>query len=213
VRELIQEEMNSSTKKYGYWFNTFRSPRALIILDDIDNVKQFFDLIPDINHLSPGSQIVVTSRHRDVLKSTLAKNIYEVQVLNPSFAQQLFNWHAFLSDTPSPGFQELAEACDGHPLALTVLGASLFDKKDLENDRAIWLDAVQILNENPDILDKLKISYDSLPTTGDKAMFRDIACLLIGVREQVAMEIWNSCHSLVQGTAPLPKACIWFCVD
>jgi hypothetical protein len=57
------------------------------------------------------------------------------------------------------------------------------------------MDAVRILKENHDILDKLRLSYTSLPTVGDKAMFRDIACLMIGMREEVALELWNSCRS------------------
>lgn len=42
---------------------------------------------------------------------------------------------------------------------------------------------------------QLRISYDSLPSDGDKSMFLDIACLMIGVRKEVALEVWSSCQS------------------
>lgn len=200
MHDLSRQDL-SSTQEYHRWFNAFKT-RLLIIVDDIDHISQFVSLIPNSQQLASGSRIVLTSRHRDVLNSTMrpanARYLYEVKELNAIDSRQLFNWHAFFSETPSEGFHDVAEkvadACGGLPLALEVIGASLFDKKDLE-DRAIWMDAVKTLKENGDILDKLRISYDALPTSGEKAMFRDIACLLIGMREEVAKEIWMSCHS------------------
>jgi len=63
VRDLIQEEMTTSTKKYSYWFHTFKNRRALIIVDDIDNIKQFLNLIPDIQQLSPGIKAELLSNN------------------------------------------------------------------------------------------------------------------------------------------------------
>lgn len=109
-------------------------------MDDIDNARQFETLIPDIQQLSPGSRIVIRSRHHDVLNSTMGptacKDVQEVNFLSRSESQRLFNWHAFLSEQSSDGFhdltEEVANACGGHPLALEVIGAqSLYDKKKL----------------------------------------------------------------------------------
>lgn len=116
------------------------------------------------------------------------------------YSRQIFNWHAFLSEAPTTDefcdlAEKVADACGGHPLALEVIGASLFDKKDPETDRSLWMDAIKTLTENGDVSDKFKLSYYSLPSDGDKAMFRDIACLLVGMREEVALEIWKSCQS------------------
>lgn len=203
VRDLYHEDMGRSTMPYRKWFNRFKNQQVLIIVDDIDNVSQFTNLLPELLQLGLGSRIVVTSRHLDVLNGAMGqanhKAIYEVKELNCTFSRQLFNWHAFYSEEPSDDFRDLAEkvadACSGLPLALEIIGASLFDKKDLDVDRLIWMDAMKALKENDNILDKLRISYDSLPNDGDKAMFRDIACLMIGMRKEVALEIWNSCQS------------------
>lgn len=202
VRDLIQEDMESSTKSYQYRFDAFGDHRVFIVVDDIDNTSQFTNLIPNILHLGRGSRILVTSRHRDVLTCTMGpahhKALHEIKELNHIDSRQLFNWHAFYSEVPSAGFHDVAEkvadACGGHPLALEVIGGSLFDKKELA-DRSIWMDTVKTLKENGDVLDKLRISYITLPTDSDRAMFRDIACLMIGLRVEVALEIWTSCHS------------------
>lgn len=206
LRDLIQEDLNSP-EEYQHKFEVCSRQRVLIIVDDIDNESQFTNLIPDIQLLGSGSRIIITSRHRDVLNITMrraiSKYIYEVKLLSRTDSQRLFNWNAFDSETPSTGFGDLAakvaEACGGHPLALEVIGASLFDKREYPDDTEIWVDAVKTLNENEDILGKLRISYDCLPTEGDKAMFRDIACLLNGMPDEVAMMIWTSCNSCSQG--------------
>jgi trans-2-enoyl-CoA reductase len=49
------------------------------------------------------------------------------------------------------------------------------------------------LQESEEIFDRLRSSYDSLPTDGDRAMFCDIACMLIGMEKEVALMIWKSC--------------------
>lgn len=171
VRDLIQEDMDNSTKSYQYWFDAFSAQRVLIVVDDIDSNSQFIALIPKILQLGPGSRVLVTARHRDVLTCTMGpanhKAFYEIKELNRIDSRELFNWHAFYSKVPSEGFHDVAEkvadACGGHPLALEVIGASLFDKKVLD-DRSIWINTVKTLKENVDILDKLRISYVTLPT-------------------------------------------------
>ena len=44
----------------------------------------------------------------------------------------------------------------------------------------------------------------SLPSGGDRAMFRDIACMLIGTDRVVAMRVWQSCKSCSCGTSETP---------
>ncbi|KAG0627724.1 hypothetical protein M758_2G223400 [Ceratodon purpureus] len=204
VSDLLKQEMKGSSDKYQHWFESFRSHKMLVVIDDIDTTSQFEALIPDILGLAVGSRIVVTSRHRDVvnlaMRPATKREIYEVKELNPMDSRRLFNWHAFYSEeVPSHGnfpnlATQVADACGGHPLALEVIGRSMSDKTNLGDER-IWTDAVKTLKENSDIIDKLKISYTGLPSDGERAMFRDIACLMIGMRKDVAMELWNSCHS------------------
>ncbi|KAG0586578.1 hypothetical protein KC19_2G101200 [Ceratodon purpureus] len=176
--------------------------RVLIVVDDIDDKGQFEALIPDVRKLGSGSRIVITSRERDVVTQAMAGaerwEVYEVPILNEYESRCVFNRHAFLSETPSEGFADLAakvaDACGGHALSLETVGASLFDKRRRE-DMEMWLEAVKALEENEDVFGKLRSTYERLPTDGDRAMFRDIACMLIGMEKEVALTIWKSCGS------------------
>jgi hypothetical protein len=121
-----------------------------------------------------------------------------------------------MSETPSEGFVELAEtisdACGGLPLSLTVMGSSLFDKEKPE-DKEIWVESVKILHENPEIIDKLRICYDGLPTHGHRAMFLDIACMLIGVKQEIAMTIWKSCSNCSCSCSKTPATSLRNLID
>jgi hypothetical protein len=199
-----------------------RDQRVLVIVDDISDANQFKALIPKINDLGLECRIVITSRGRDVLKDvmktlpTASKALYEVQILDKSDSRRLFNIHAFMSETPSKGFVELADtisdACGGLPLSLTVMGSYLFDKKEAE-DKEIWVESMKMLQENPEIIDKLRICYDGLPTHGHRAMFRDIACMLIGVKQEVAMTIWKSCSNCSCSCSKTPASSLRNLID
>ncbi|KAG0609443.1 hypothetical protein M758_8G185100 [Ceratodon purpureus] len=190
----------TNTGEYGRVIEGSIPGRVLVVVDDIDEKCQFEALIPDIGKLGPGSRIVITSRDRHVVTQAMAgaesQEVYEVPVLNKYDSRCLFNQHAFLSETPSEGFADLAaevaDACGGHALSLETVGASLFDKKGRE-DMEIWSEAVKALEENEDVFGKLRSTYERLPTDGDRAMFLDVACMLIGMKKEVALTIWKSC--------------------
>src|ERR1700737_3167236 len=71
----------------------------------------------------------------------------------------------------------------------------------------------EMLKENVDIMDKLRICYDGLPTDGDRAMFRDIACILIGVKQEVAMRIWKSCSNCSCSCSKTPASSLRNLID
>ena len=58
--------------------------------------------------------------------------------------------------------------CQGHPLALKVLGESLYNRDVTE-----WEERIDALKEetNPDIIQVLQRSFDSLPSKLDIACF------------------------------------------
>ena len=200
-----------SAQEYKRAMDVAMCQRVLVIVDDIDDRRQFENLIPDIQLLGSDSRVVITSRQRNVLiqamKAATSQEVFEVPPLNKMDSRHLFNRHAFLSETPSEWFADLAvevaDACGGHALSLETMGASLFDKKDPE-DRAIWMEAAKALQENEEVFGKLRSTYDRLPSDGDKAMFRDIACTLIGIERVVAMRVWESCDSCSCRTSETP---------
>jgi hypothetical protein len=119
---------------------------------------------------------------------------HEMAELNTTDSRHLFNWHAFRSTDAIHDFQELAkntaDACCGLPLALEVIGCFLFDKRDQRD--STWPQTIRTLSKENDILNKLKVSYDDLSREA-RLMFLDIACFMIGQREDIAMQIFEAC--------------------
>lgn len=196
VRDLLQEEVKD-VEDFQYWFGRTKGRQVLIVIDDVDHYDQFKDLIPDINELSRGTKIIVTSRYGDVLQHIMGeKNLtYEVKELEHLEARKLFNFHSVSKEKARPDLQPLAEdvadACKGVPLALIIMGGHLKH----QTVQQIWEETRNKLKSTKpvDVLDEaLTISYEGL-TAEEKLMFRDISCHMIGLHEGCAMRIWESC--------------------
>jgi hypothetical protein len=123
-------------------------------------------------------------------------------VLNGVHAQQLFNWHAFYSEQASDRFRDLAkevaDACGGLPLALEVMGAYLFDKKDPKHE-VVWKEATRSLRVDPGAIDQklqnmFNISYEGLSSLADKLMLLDISCFMINWHEKCGNELLGIMH-------------------
>ncbi|CAJ1978699.1 unnamed protein product [Sphenostylis stenocarpa] len=82
---------------------------------------------------------------------------------------------------------EVLSHAQGHPLAIEVIGSSLFGRNVSQ-----WKGALGRLKENKsrNIMDVLRISYDQLDEI-DKEIFLDIACFLNSQDEKYVKEILN----------------------
>ncbi|KAG0626427.1 hypothetical protein M758_2G125000 [Ceratodon purpureus] len=193
VRELQKQLLwdllrvqTSTSNDYSSWFRKIASVGpVLIVVDNVYKLNQFEALVPFVNDLHPGSRIIVTSRDWSVLNNVGGRTkpkhcLYDVSTLGVEESNMLFNWHAFQADEAPEEFKGVAkdvvEGCGGLPLALKVVGSSLFDVRSDEDSEAIWLGAVHALRQNPDVKGVLKWSYDYL-SKPEKHMFLDIACL------------------------------------
>ncbi|CAK9862448.1 unnamed protein product [Sphagnum jensenii] len=209
AHDLFKKDVRSS-KEFNECFNHVMDRKVLIVIDDIDKKAQFDKLIPDINKLACGSRIIITSRDSNVVNN-IEKNgnckysKHEMALLTTVDSRHLFNWHAFNSIDAIDNFQELAEkaanACSGLPLALEVIGCFLFDKREECDLERTWPQTIKTLSEEKGILDQLQISYDGLSTDASKLMFLDIACFMIGQRENIAMQVFEACKSDYKGPA------------
>ena len=80
--------------------------------------------------------------------------------------------------------------CASLPLALQVLGSSLFGKSiDLGKSA---LDKLEAIPESR-IIEKLKISYDSLQDDHDQNLFLHIACFFVGKEKNITTLILDGC--------------------
>ncbi|XP_031263466.1 TMV resistance protein N-like [Pistacia vera] len=171
----------------------FHNKKVLIVFDDVTCSQQIEKLIGDLECLGPGSRVIITGRDKQVLKTCGVShgNIYKVKGLPSNESLKHFSRHAFKLDHPPTDYMKLSirviKFAQGVPLALEVLGSSLFEKKKLE-----WKSALVNLeknpNPNPKIQDVLKLSYNGLDDQ-EKDIFLDIACFLIGFDRNTAMEI------------------------
>jgi len=195
VRDLLHEDM----KKIGDFeccFQQIKKDKIFVVIDDIVKRSQFDELIPDMKNLAGGSRVLITSRDQNLLNNIMRdageKWLHEVEILSPSNSLQLFMKTAYHNDIPSPRLHDLshriADACGGLPLALEVIGEVLFDKK---GDEALWCEATKALHKNEDIMDCLKLSYNSLGEV-EQEMFLDVAFFLVGAPKDVALDFWNS---------------------
>jgi tRNA A37 threonylcarbamoyladenosine biosynthesis protein TsaE len=209
AHDLFREDVRSE-EEFNKCFNRGTDRKVLIVIDDIDEKGQFDKLIPDINKLCPGSRIIITSRDLNVVNNIVKVGNceylrHEMALLSTTDSRRLFNWHAFQSTDAIDGFQELAknvaDACGNLPLALKVIGCRLFDKRKKCDLESTWPQTIKTLSEEKGILDQLQISYDGLSTEASKLMFLDIACFMIGQRENIAMQIFEACKFDYKGPA------------
>ncbi|GJU82168.1 NB-ARC domains-containing protein [Tanacetum coccineum] len=163
----------------------------LLVLDDVNDLEQLEALAGSPDWFSPGSLIIFTSKDKQLLRSHNVE-IYEMEILDDCKALELFSLNAFGKRHPTQDFEELAfqimKYLQGHPLALKVIGRSLYGKS-----MHVWnseLDRLQT-NPNPDIQQKLRPSFDGL-ASDQKRMFLDIACAFIGENKDFAASVLDS---------------------
>lgn len=145
LKDLFCLPNNNPQQCYKYWFHKLSSLGPIVIvLEDIQDKVQFINLIINTSFLVPKSYIIVTSHDWHLLKLISGKSnlyLYGVGALQCEDSQKLFNWHAFGNEKAPQKLKTLAndvnKACSGLPLALKVLGSSLFNKTSNEDQKYI----------------------------------------------------------------------------
>ncbi|XP_010473634.1 PREDICTED: disease resistance protein RML1B-like isoform X2 [Camelina sativa] len=149
--------------------------RVLIILDDVNNLKQLEALANETTWFGPGSRIVVTTENKELLQQHGINNTYHVRFPSRKDALKILCIYAFRQTSPCHGFEELSERvtelCGKLPLGLCVMGSSLRGKKENE-----WEDVVSRLETilDRDIEDVLSVGYESLDEN-EQTLFLHIA--------------------------------------
>ncbi|KAL0007735.1 hypothetical protein SO802_009237 [Lithocarpus litseifolius] len=171
-----------------------RSKRVLLVLDDVEDLKEVENLLGGCDWFASGSRVIITTRDRHLL-TTLGRDplIYEVTKLSQCEALELFNRHAFRTSKYREDYLELAEQitsyADGLPLALEIIGSDLCGK----NIHG-WKSALEKYKNIPHVKmhEILKISYDGLEKI-EKDIFLDIACFFKGYDKDYVADILDSC--------------------
>ncbi|WOH16086.1 hypothetical protein DCAR_0935635 [Daucus carota subsp. sativus] len=172
------------------------SKKVLIVLDDLNDRRQFDCLAGSWNQFDKESMIVITTQYVGLLEQieVPVDKRYSVKELNEKESLELFSRHAFRKSLPSEEYREVSEGivrqAGGLPLALVVLGSYLFRRSMGE-----WRSSLGQLQQIPrhDIQKKLLISYHALGIGNLQDVFLDIACFFIGHDKEMTISILNSC--------------------
>ncbi|KAM1008612.1 hypothetical protein ACFX2A_005129 [Malus domestica] len=188
----------------------FRRLKVLVIFDDVDDVKQLRELVGNCHSFGLGSRIIITTRNEHMLQEFAVDEIYPVEGMEQEEAFELLSWHAFGSKRCPTEYLELAgkvvDYCRGLPLALQVLGSTLF-KRSI----GVWKSTLDKLKKIPPgkIHEQLKISYDRLNDDYERKLFCDISCFFIGMDQNDVMQILDGCgFSATAGIEVLHGRCL-----
>ncbi|XP_054810199.1 TMV resistance protein N-like isoform X2 [Prosopis cineraria] len=166
--------------------------KILLILDDVDRLKQLEALVRNCNWFGPGSRVVIT-RNKQLLVTHNVNKIYNVQELNDEESLQLLSWYAFKKENMKFDFLKVSnhaiQYCCGLPLAIEVIGSNLRGKG--VNEWYCALDQYKRSQEGP-ILEPLRSSYDALGEI-EKNIFLDLACFF---KDEDLREVKGMLHCL-----------------
>ncbi|GJV21937.1 Toll/interleukin-1 receptor domain-containing protein [Tanacetum coccineum] len=158
--------------------NALARKKVFIVLDDIDSLDQL-DVLLGNKGFHPGSKIIITTKDASLTERCALFNPqvqpkytkHKLKSLHVSDSLKLLCLHAFKSEDLKEGYEAVSDNivnyCEGHPLALKVLGRSLHDR-----DVAYWEDCIEGLKKEPDshINNVLRMSFKSLPSKNDKEL-------------------------------------------
>ncbi|KAF8029237.1 hypothetical protein BT93_E1795 [Corymbia citriodora subsp. variegata] len=169
--------------------------KILLILDDVDDLRQLHALVGEGKWFGNGSKIVVTTRDKHLLTCLGIDPdcVYEVKPLGYTESRELLSNHAFLTHQKLEIRIDLVDNILGHakglPLALEVLGSFLCGRRECE-----WESTLKKLSKVPNktINDVLKISYDGLEEN-EREIFLHVACFCKGWDSMYIKKVLDSC--------------------
>ena len=184
--------------------------KILLILDDVDKLDQIEKLLGKCDWFAFGTRIIITTRDKYLLDSLVNVDLsYKVKELDDCRALELFSWHAFLRDTPKEDYLELSKQvivyAKGHPLALTIMGASFCGRSKQE-----WENALDKYKRIPklEIQEILKLSYEALDTN-ERKIFLQVACSLNGMKKVTVEDMLKTIGlDIVDGIKKLTDKCL-----
>ncbi|KAG7588355.1 Toll/interleukin-1 receptor homology (TIR) domain superfamily [Arabidopsis suecica] len=153
-----------------------KDKKVLVILDDVDQLRQLQAMANEPRWFGPGSRIIITTQNIRNLKGHGINHIYKVDFPSTHEAFQIFCMNAFGQKLPYAGFEELAweitKLSGELPLGLRVMGSYLRRMSKEEWTRVL---PTLMTRLNGEIESILMISYDAL-CDEDKDLFLYIAC-------------------------------------
>ncbi|XP_039682539.1 disease resistance protein RPV1 [Medicago truncatula] len=173
-------KLGSVSEGIPYIKERLHTKKTLLILDDVDDMKQLHALAGGPDWFGRGSRVIITTRDKHLLRSHGIKSTHEVKGLYGTEALELLRWMAFKNNKVPSSYEDVLNRAvsyaSGLPLVLEIVGSNLFGKTIEE-----WkgtLDGYEKI-PNKKIHEILKVSYDALEEE-QQSVFLDIACCFKG---------------------------------
>ncbi|XP_034677445.1 disease resistance protein RPV1-like [Vitis riparia] len=166
-----------------------RCKKVLIILDDVNNVKQLEILAGEHGWFGKGSRIIITTKKKHLLQHKVDE-FYQIEELGTLEALEIFSHHANTKGESLCKFSHLStqviKYCGFHPLALKVVGTFLRGKSYLQWQVQLENLARESARENLGI----RASYNGL-NLREKDIFLDVACFFKGEHKDFVAKMLN----------------------
>jgi hypothetical protein len=166
--------------------------KILLILDDIDNIKQLQVLAGGLDWFGPGTRVIITTRDKHLLTRHEIERTYALEGLNTKDALELVRWMAFKNNEVHSCYEDILNRAvtyaSGLPLAIEIVGSNLFGRGI--NEWKYTLDGYEKI-PNKEIQNILKVSFDTLEEE-EQSVFLDISCCLKGCRLVEVEEILHA---------------------
>ncbi|XP_048635127.1 disease resistance-like protein DSC2 [Brassica napus] len=181
--QLLSKTLNQKDVKIGHLGVAkarLKDKKVLVVLDDVDDLKQLEAMTDQTCWFGPQSRIIITTKDKKLLVAHAINHIYHVDFPSTSEALEILCLSAFRQNSPSFGFKDMAievtRLAGNLPLGLRVFGAYL---RGMSRDQ--WIYALPRLRTSLDgeIGKVLRFSYDAL-SEEDQELFLHIACFFNG---------------------------------
>nr|VDD47401.1 unnamed protein product [Brassica oleracea] len=182
-KQLLSKTLNQKGLKVdhlGVAKARLKNKKVLVVLDDVDDLKQLEAMADKLCWFGPQSRIIITTKDKKLLVAHEINHIYRVDVPSTSEALEILCLSAFRQNSPSFGFADMAievTRLAGHlPLGLCVFGAYL---RGMSRDQ--WINALPRLRTSlgGEIEKVLRVSYEALCEEVQE-LFLHIACFFKG---------------------------------
>ena len=202
------QEIRQFHKENNVMKDKICSKNVLIILDDVNNVKQLEILAGKHDWFGKGSRIIITTKNEYLLRQHKVDELYGIKELATLEALQLFNHHANTKGESLYEFYplstEVIKHCGLHPLDLKVVGSFLRDKSYSQWQFQLGKLARESDRENLGI----RVSYNGL-NYREKHLFLDVACFFKGEYKDFVTKILDGHHfSAENGIKVLTDRCL-----
>ncbi|XP_029130041.1 disease resistance protein RPP13 [Cajanus cajan] len=164
AKETSEEELMIKVRE------CLNKSKYLVVVDDIWQTQVWHEIKGAFPDDCTGSRILITSRLAEVATAsrTSSASPYTLPFLDKEQSWELLSKKVFLGEECPPDLEplgkEIAESCDGLPLAIIVMAGILAKKNKSPGEWSRIKDRVNWhLGRDNTLKDILKLSYDNLP--------------------------------------------------